>query len=78
VCDYNPPHKDEEGFQYMGPARITGSNVVTAAIPWPQILIHTYNNRMEVSLSVLRSHFSLETAQEFLDRYVEELLAEAA
>ena len=58
----------------MGPARIIGSNVVTAAIPWPQILIHTYNNRMEVSLSVLRSHFHHETAQEFLDNYVEELI----
>jgi NRPS condensation-like uncharacterized protein len=78
ICDYNPSHKDEAGFQYMGPARIIGSNVVTAAIPWPQILIHTYNNRMEVSLSVLRSHFPLETAQQFLDMYVEELLGEAA
>jgi hypothetical protein len=33
---------------------------------------------MEVSLSVLRSHFSLENAREFLDRYVEGLLVEAA
>jgi NRPS condensation-like uncharacterized protein len=78
VCDYNTAHRDEEGFQYMGPARIIGSNVVTAAIPWPQILIHTYNNRMEVSLSVLRSHFSLETAQEFLEAYIRELLGEAS
>ena len=54
----------------MGPARIVGSNVVTAAIPWPQILIHTYNNRMEVSLSVLHSRFPLETADEFLDAYI--------
>jgi NRPS condensation-like uncharacterized protein len=74
ICDYNPSHKDEEGFQYMGSARIIGSNVVTAAIPWPQILIHTYNKRMEVSLSVFRSHFSLETAKLFLDVYIRELL----
>ena len=74
VCDYNSAHRDEEGFHYMGPARIIRSNVVTAAIPWPQILIHTYNNRMEVSLSVLRSHFHHETAQEFLDNYIGELL----
>jgi NRPS condensation-like uncharacterized protein len=74
VCEYNTVHRDEEGFQYMGPARIIGSNVVTAAIPWPQILIHTYNSRMEVSLSVFRSHFPLETAQDFLDNYIGELL----
>ncbi len=78
ICDYNPSHKDEQGFQCMGKARIIGSNVVTAAIPWPQILIHTYTNRMEVSLSVVRSHFSLETAREFLDMYVRELLGKAA
>ncbi len=78
VCDYNTSHRDEAGFQYLGPARIIGSNVVTAAIPWPQILIHTYNNRMEVSLSVFRSHFSLQTAQEFLETYIRELLMEAA
>jgi len=77
VCDYNTAHRDEEGFQYMGPARIAGSNVVTAAIPWPQILIHSYNRRMEVSLSVFRSHFSLETAQMFLDAYIRELLGDA-
>ena len=74
ICDYNPSHKDEEGFQYMGPARIIGSNVVTAAIPWPQILIHTYNSRMEVSLSVFHSHFSLKAAETFLDTYMEKLL----
>jgi NRPS condensation-like uncharacterized protein len=78
VCDYNADRRDNEGFQLMGPARIVGSNVVTAAIPWPQILIHTYNNRMEVSLSVFRSRFSLETAQDFLDKYVEELIGETA
>ncbi|MBN2297749.1 MAG: hypothetical protein JXM72_04110, partial [Deltaproteobacteria bacterium] len=78
ICDYNPSHKDEEGFQYMGPARIIGSNVVTAAIPWPQMLIHTYNSRMEVSLSVFRSHFSLQTAEEFLRAYIQELIGEAA
>jgi hypothetical protein len=33
---------------------------------------------MEVSLSVLRSHFSLETAQEFLDVYIRALLGEAS
>ena len=60
----------------MGSARIIGSNVVTAAIPWPQILIHTYNRRMEVSLSVFRSHFSLEAAKLFLDDYIKELLEE--
>jgi NRPS condensation-like uncharacterized protein len=77
ICDYNPAHRDDEGFQHVGPARIVGSNVVTAAIPWPQILIHTYNNRMEVSLSVLHSRFPLETADEFLDAYIRDLFGEA-
>lgn len=77
ICDYNPSHKDEEGFQYMGPAKIIGSNVVTAAIPWPQIVIHTYNSRMEVSLSAFRSHFSLDAAKTFLDEYIKELLTDA-
>ena len=74
ICEYNPSHKDEEGFEYMGPAKIIGSNVVTAAIPWPQILIHTYNRRMEVSLSVFNSNFSLEAAKLFLEEYIHELL----
>ncbi len=78
VCDYNPGHGDEEGFQYMGPARITGSHVMAPAIPWPQIVIHTYNRKMAMCLSVYRSHFPMETAQAFLDRYVEELFVEAA
>lgn len=78
ICNYNPSHQDEEGFQYMGPARIIGSNVVTAAIPWPQILIHTYNRRMEVSLSVFQTHFPLQAAEAFLDAYMEELLGDTA
>jgi NRPS condensation-like uncharacterized protein len=76
ICDYNPSHKDEEGFQYMGPARISRSNVVTAAIPWPQVLIHSYNSRMEVSLSVFRSHFSLEAAEMLLNAYIQELIGD--
>ncbi len=73
VCDYNRSHRDEEGFHYMGPARIIGSNAVTAAIPWPPFFIHTYNSKMEVSLSAFRSHFSFEAAHMLLDTYIQEL-----
>ena len=71
----NPSHQDEEGFHYMGPARIRNIVFVGHAPPWPNVMAVTYNNRMTISLSVFRSQFSLETADEFLQLFIQELRA---
>jgi NRPS condensation-like uncharacterized protein len=70
----NHSHKDEEGFHYLGPARICSISVITAAIPWPQLIYLTYNNRISISLSVFRSHFSLEAAGRLLDSFIQEIM----
>ena len=57
-CNPNPRHKDDEGFQHMGSARICDINIIPSPIPLPQINILTYNGKMSISLSVLRSRFS--------------------
>jgi hypothetical protein len=41
------------------------------AAPWPQLIALTYNNRMRISLSVFRSQFSLESAEAFLDSFID-------
>jgi hypothetical protein len=46
------------------------------AAPWPQLIALTYNNRMNISLSVFRSQFSLESAQAFLNSFIEEITRE--
>jgi NRPS condensation-like uncharacterized protein len=73
IGHFNPQHMDEEGFQYLGPARIARINVIANPVIWPQMVVLTYNNRMTMSLSVSRSHFSLNGAEQFLDSYIQEL-----
>jgi NRPS condensation-like uncharacterized protein len=76
TCNLNPHHTDEEGFHYMGPARICSIHYVASPVPWPQVDIITYNGRMSMSLSVLRSRFSSEDAEKFLDSFIKELIAQ--
>ena len=71
ICNPNPSHKDEDGFHYLGPARIHSMCFIGYAAPWPQLIALTYNNRMTISLSVFRSQFSLESAEAFLDSFIE-------
>jgi NRPS condensation-like uncharacterized protein len=73
IGHFNPQHKDEAGFQYLGPARISRVNAIAYPFIWPQLVVLTYNNRMTMSLSVSRSHFSLKGAEQFLDSYIQEL-----
>ena len=70
-CHLNPHHTDEEGYHCMGPARILNIDCIAPPVPWPQIDIITYNERMSISLSILRSCFSLEDAEKFLDLFIE-------
>ncbi len=73
ICQPNPSHQDEEGFHYLGEARIRTLCFIGYAAPWPQLIAMTYNNRMTISLSVFQSCFSLESAQLFLDTFIEEI-----
>jgi len=75
ICDPNPHHKDEEGFHYMGPARICSIHIIPHPFLWPLVTIVSYNDRMSISLSVVRSHFSLNNAEEFLDFFIQKLMA---
>jgi len=74
VFSPNPSHKNEEGFHYMGPARICSISCIGIANPWPMVLVLTYNDRMAISLSVSRSRFSFEAAERFLDSFIWELI----
>lgn len=76
ICNPNPSHQDEDGFQYLGSARIRSMCFIGYAAPWPQLIALTYNNRMNISLSVFRSQFSLEAAQAFLHSFIEEITRE--
>ncbi|UCG94205.1 MAG: hypothetical protein JSW13_00070, partial [Candidatus Aerophobus sp.] len=69
----NPSHKKEEGFHYMGPARICSISCIGIANPWPMVLVLTYNDRMAISLSVSSSRFSFEVVERFLDSFIQEL-----
>jgi len=73
ICNPNPTHQDKEGFHYMGPARISNISFLTSAVPWPQIVTLTYNNRLAICLSVSPTYFSQEFAERLLDSYVREL-----
>ena len=55
----------------MGPARISRMSTVLYPHPMPQITITTYNEKVFMCLSVLRSLFSKEDAEKFLDLFVE-------
>jgi len=69
----NPHHKDEEGFHYMGPARICSISAIANPVMWPQMVVLTYNDRMAMSLSLSHSRFSLEAAERFLGSFIQEL-----
>jgi NRPS condensation-like uncharacterized protein len=71
ICNPNPSHKDDDGFHYLGSARIRSMCFIGYAAPWPQLIALTYNNRMRISLSVFRSQFSLESAEAFLDSFID-------
>ncbi len=77
ICSPNPSHQDAEGYQYLGAARISGICFIGYAAPWPQLIALTYNNRMTISLSVFRSRFSPEAAEQFLDSFIGELNRQA-
>ncbi len=72
----NPSHTDEEGFHYMGPARIRNIHVIPNAGAWPNVLVSTYNRQMAVTISVLSSCFSSEAASEFMDSFIEAIQAD--
>lgn len=76
ICNPNPSHQDQDGFQYLGSARIRTMCFIGYAAPWPQLIALTYNNRMNISLSVFRSQFSLQAAQDFLNTFIEEITRE--
>jgi hypothetical protein len=65
-------HPDEA----LGSARIRTMCFIGYAAPWPQLIALTYNNRMNISLSVFRSQFSLQAAQDFLNAFIEEITRE--
>jgi NRPS condensation-like uncharacterized protein len=76
VLSPNPSHTDEEGFHYMGPARIRNIHVIPNAGAWPNVLVSTYNSQMAVTISVLSSCFSSEAAGEFMDCFLEAIQAD--
>ena len=69
----NPSHTDEEGFHYLGPARICNIHVIPNAGGWPDVLVSTYNKQLAVTQAVLSSCFSPETAERFMDAFVGEI-----
>jgi len=71
ICKPNPSHQDEEGFHYLGSALIRSMCFIGYAASWPQVNVLTYNNRMTISLSVFKSHFPPESAEAFLDSFIE-------
>jgi hypothetical protein len=77
ICNPNPSHQDEDGYQYLGAAHISNICFIGYAAPWPQLIALTYNNRMTISLSVFRSRFSTEAAGQFLDSFIGEINRQA-
>jgi NRPS condensation-like uncharacterized protein len=73
ILSPNPSHQDEEGFHYLGPARICSIQGLPNAGGWPDTLIFTYNTQMIINMSVLNSCFSQETAEQFVDAFVGEI-----
>jgi len=69
----NPAHRDEEGFHWMGGARIRDLYGIPAVGAWPMLLLYTYNDRMIFNLSFLESYFPPETAGRFIDSFLGEL-----
>lgn len=74
VLSPNPAHRDQDGFDYMGPARICNIHGMPPVGAWPMLFICTYNKRMIFNLSFLNSYFSPETGGRFLDAFLEEII----
>lgn len=74
VLSPNALHRDEEGFHYLGPARIRSIHCIPPAGKWTGIICLTYNDQMELSMSVLSSLFPGESATMFLEACIHELL----
>jgi len=74
VLSPNPSHTDEEGFHYLGPARICNIHVIPNAGTWPDVLVSTYNKQLALTIAVLSSCFSSEEAERFLDCFVSNLM----
>ena len=70
----NLSHKDKEGFHYMGSARIHSASGIPPVGQWPGMGTFIYNGRITFSLGVLRSQFSLEAAERFLESFISELI----
>lgn len=73
VLSPNPAHQDEEGFHYLGPARICNLHVIANAGAWPDLLVSTYNKQLAITQAVMSSCFSRETAERFMDNFVGEI-----
>jgi NRPS condensation-like uncharacterized protein len=73
ILSPNPSHKDEEGFHYLGSARICNIHCIPNAGGWPDLLVFTYNNQMVINMAVLSSCFSPEKAGRFMDSFVREI-----
>jgi len=73
ILSPNPSHKDEEGFHYLGSARIRDLYGIPAVGAWPMLLLYTYNARMIFNMSFLESYFPPETAGKFIDSFLGEL-----
>jgi len=76
TCHLNPDHTDSGGFHCMGEASIRNITTIPHPVLWPQLTVITYNNTVSIGFAVFRSHFPVETAEEFLQFFIEELLAE--
>ncbi|MBW1853591.1 MAG: hypothetical protein JRJ00_02755, partial [Deltaproteobacteria bacterium] len=63
VISPNPAHRDKNGFDYMGPARISNIHFIPPVGAWPMLFICTYNKSMILNLSFLNSYFSRETGE---------------
>lgn len=74
VLSPNPSHTDEEGFHYMGPARICNIHVIPNAGTWPDVLVSTYNKQLALTIAVMSSCFSSEEAERFLNCFVSNLM----
>ena len=74
IVNLNPSHKDKEGFHCMGPARIYSASGIPPIGQWPGMSTAIYSKRMTLTLGVLRSQFSLESAERFLDSFIRELM----
>jgi len=74
VLSPNPSHKDEQGFHYLGPARICNIHLIPNAGTWPDLLVSTYNKQLAVTIAVVSSCFSQEEAERFLNCFVSTLM----